>query len=86
MVSGFPPPDTILREWFEERKSAGPNEQSEVAKRLRGFVYSLLTVLLDRLKIIAKERDKSGKCSEYPVIPSRTVRQRHCRYPDNPTI
>ena len=67
--------------------SAGPNEQSEVAKRLRDLVYSLLTVLLDRLKSIeSKERAKLGKCSEYPVIPSRTVRECHCRYSENPAI
>jgi len=78
VVSGFPPPDAILRKWFEERKSADPNDQSEVAKRLRDFVHSLLTVLLDHLKDIeSKERveeAKSGKCSEYPVIPFQTVR------------
>jgi len=73
--SGFPPPDTILHDWFKERTLAKPHDQSEVAKGLRDFVYSLLTVLLDHLKDIeSKERGKLGESSEYLVIPSQTVR------------
>jgi hypothetical protein len=69
--SGFPPPDTILHDWFERWTLADPNEQNEVAKRLRDFVYSLLTLLLNRLKCIeSNEWAKLGECSEYPVIPS----------------
>jgi hypothetical protein len=76
MHSGFPPLDGDLRRWFEEQALA--SEHAVVMKRLHNFTYSLLTVLLDHLKDIESkellEEAKSGKCSEYPIIRSRTTR------------
>ncbi|KAI0286398.1 hypothetical protein BC826DRAFT_90903 [Russula brevipes] len=45
-AGGFPPPDSALREWLLSR----PWEQETIMTRLRGFVYSLLTVTRERLE------------------------------------
>ena len=57
-LSGFPPSDYGLRNFL--MSNASPNNQADVAKKLDGFMYSLLTVLLRRLEAIA-----SGDYGDY---------------------
>jgi hypothetical protein len=68
-LSGFPPPDIHLRDWFQSLAGADSNRQAMVAKKLHDFMYSVLTVLLKCLKDIESEV-KSGECRDYLVISS----------------
>jgi len=49
MPSGYPPPDKGLRKWL---LTLNYHDQKEAAEWLRGFLYSLLRVTLEKLKLI----------------------------------
>ncbi|KAM6503962.1 hypothetical protein JOM56_000905 [Amanita muscaria] len=44
---GFPPPDQHLRDWL-----SGTTDKVLVEKKVEAFIYSLLTILLEHLKVI----------------------------------
>jgi hypothetical protein len=50
MPSGYPPPDKGLWVWFETLRHI--SDQTVTAKWLRGFLYSLLHVTLEKLKLL----------------------------------
>src|SRR6266852_536900 len=50
MPSGYPPPDKGLRDWFETLSHS--SDQTEAAEWFRGFLYSLLRVTLEKLKLL----------------------------------
>ena len=59
ILIGFPPPDHYLRAWL--LSAANPIDQAHAAKQLHSFMYSLLNVTYERLKIISTQH------GDYPV-------------------